>query len=332
MKRLMLAAAALAVPLLGVASTQAASLNFGGYSGPIKIKLGNKDTGVIYSGADGTYTKAQIDAANAAAISSGTGVGTAGGLTADRRNLGSVLPNEDAWGVLTVTAIYKGGATADETPGNALFLAGLQPFEITAIFFGQSDSFLKISDSGANQEIHSTGLEAAFFLDSTQDYSTAPGPAGRTNVAGVPQYTGITDSDSGKALWTFKSTTGFVSAGFTPDPTSEFFTSVAVNGSTVTGVNGVGGFNAVVDNSGTNPFGVGEQNALLDPTQLVTVTFTGSGAQVANGPTSWLISSQDPILAVAAPLPTPGTAMAGGVMMAGLAMGGLMRRRSTRTA
>jgi hypothetical protein len=331
MKRLMLAAAALAVPLLAVASTEAATLSFGGYAGPIKIKLGNKDTGVIYSGADGTYTAAQVQAANAAAIAGG-GVGTAGGLTADRRNLGNVLTNEDAWGVLTVTAIYKGGATGDETPANALYLAGVQPFEITAIFFGQTDSFLKISDSGKNEEIHSTGLEAAFFLDSTPDYSTAAGPAGRTNVGSKPTYGTVTDSDSGGPLWTFKSTTGFASAGFTPDPTSEFFTSVAVNGSTVTGVNGVGGFNALVDNSGTNPYGNGQENFLLDPSSLVTVTFTGSGAQTANNATSWLISSQDPILAVAAPLPTPETAMAGGVMMLGLAAGGLLRRRSTRTA
>jgi hypothetical protein len=308
-----------AAALFAGSAARADSISFGGYSGPITIKLSNFDTGTIYSGADGTYTNDGRD------LGSGP-TSPISSLTADQSNLGSVLPGEDAWGILYVTGIYKGTNPAP-TPANTLWVPTTTQ-EITAIFWGQTDTFVKIGSGGASEEIHSNGLQAAFFVDNTPNFDQTGGPGARTNSGNQPSYPTVTD---GTLLWTFNSTTGFSPAApgqYTPDPTSEFFTDVGIAGGAVTGVVGSGGFNALV---GSNDLGTGNQNNLLDASTTVTVKFTGAAAQPSDSPAGgpfWEVASQDPVIARAVPVPTP-SALAGGLLLgAMISLNRIRRRRS----
>jgi hypothetical protein len=292
------------VGVLGIAgAAQAASINLGGYGGPIYIKYSNIDTGKIYS-ADAN------SAAEADALDSSTLPGGFNGA-------------EDFWGAARVQAIYAG--TNDS--GALLFQKDLlnQGVQITVMFVGGQDIQVSNNAGAGTQTIFSTGLQVGFFASELANnldglnYDETRAPGTRTNVGGVPLYQGVSD---GTLVWTLNGINGFLAG----NPDASFTSTInptLLASSTVGAV--VGGGSMFLEKTASNVFGTATQNDLLGSVAGgpdVSVQFT-----VRQGQSGWLTSSDDPALAVAVPTPS-----AVGMGIAGLVGLGLKSYRRARKA
>ena len=176
--------------------------------------------------------------------------------------------------------------------------------EITAIFWGLTDTYLnQTTGTGGNvvQEIHGTGLQAAFFYDTTPDWSTSvtAGPGVWSTAPGVggldrPEYAGITD---GTLLWTMRSTSGWNQLF----PTEDFFNTYTSAGTSY-GSNG----NMNLDMATVDGWGTGPSNFQLDTntiagwntagtakTKMADLLLTFSGYD--DGTNGWLLRTSDPL-------------------------------------
>lgn len=323
MKRLMLAAAALAVPLFGAAA-HAASINFGGYSGPILITYGNFDVGRVYTIAPGT-TVSGIGAVNALPQTDAASPNTpvAGGGAAPIT--GSTNVAEDTWGIAKVTAIYAGTDTLAPIiyqSGNPALQGNTQ---VTAIFFGGSDVQVS-ADANGIQTTSTAGVQFGLFAsnvgDNTDglDLSSSPTAAVRGNSP--ISYAGITD---GTLIFSFIGEAGH----FLDAPSAEqqsTFDPTRVNGGNPSIPIGQG---TLFLQKHSIDFGAGavtgtENNILVDtpsPSADAQVQFT-----TREGTRDFTVTSNDPALTFIS-VPAPSTAGAGLLGVAGLALGRLVRRR-----
>jgi len=279
---------------------------------PITMKFTNWDVGNQYNVANGSYTKAQLDAYTA----------TYGGQAANA-NAG-----EDAWGIFALKEI--------DVPGQILpfWSRAASGTEITGIFWGIQDYSLDQSGSGTDvqQVIRSTGLKFAFYYDTSPDFLTISGPSTRQldGTTYLPFFNKVTD---GQLLWTGHSVPGFVTNGTVVDPVAEFTTTYNTTTHNVQN----GGFYADVspvtykDNGGVTHTLTGQDNdqwALWTPGNPSYPTnfqfqFTGTGATSAEK--GWLVVSEDPVMGLStkATPELPSSAL----LLLGLAPIGLARMR-----
>lgn len=293
----------------------------------VTMNMRNFDEGTLYGVPDGLYTgEAALDLLPQFSPTGGFFNGV----------------QSDTWGIFRVENIQ-------DTDGNYFYIGG-PGHEITAIFWGETDTYLNQTTSGTGvitQEIHGVGLKAAFFYDTTPDWSTASvaGPAGWTVDAGVdgqpgvagvdddgdtivdnaselgwvgsddrPTYAGITDGD---LLWTMGSTSGW-SQEF---PTEDFFATF-YSGAASYESHG----NLHLDFGTVPGWGTGSQSwggATLDTDSIPAWNATGTamdkmtdllltfdGTEVGSG--DWLLRTSDPMEGAMIPEP---------VTMAGLMLG-----------
>jgi hypothetical protein len=289
----MLAAAVAAVGLSVAASaitvTQAGLL--GSYTGPIIIKYSNWDEGTLYD----------VSSVPANTIVSTSGLTKTLSPTVPTHLTSNVGPAGDSWGILRVSGIYTGDGN-----NNPLWTySNSSPFEITGIFWGETDTNLQVS--GGTEYIYGGGMNFAFFANATGSLSAA-----------APNNAAVDSATAGQLIWSASSVPGVSGSvpgagfytGFTPTTTAPLvnvngaawadFGSVVIGGIAHTGsLNGMFGSDA--------------------PSHDLSVQFTGLPATG-----SWLTDSQDPALAVSVPTPA---AMSGAVLLVGIGAVNLYRRR-----
>ena len=292
----------------------------------ITMHVKNFDEGTLYNVVDNTYT----GVLNLDALAQ---LSPVGGLTWRGQS--------DTWGIFRVDDIQ-------DTDGNYLY-QGSASREITAIFWGETDNYLKQTTTTGlvAQEIHGIGLQAAFFYDTTPDWATVAkttGPAGWTpdygadgqpGKAGVdddgdgtadnsdleylwagsddggPQYTGITD---GNLIWTMNSTSG----KYQTFPTDEFFADFDQAQAAYASSGAV-----LLDMGSVDGWGTGPDNWQLDTQTIPAWNTTGTaldkmvdlqlefdGTSQDSG--AWLLRTSDPMEGDLVPEP---------VTMAGLLLG-----------
>lgn len=256
----------------------------------ITMHMVDFDEGTLYNVGDGTYT---------------TGP-TLDGLTQITPTGGFINGHQsDTWGVFRVDDIK-------DNVGNYIYQGqdGLGGHEITAIFWGLTDTYLNQATGGGEvvQEIHGVGLQAAFFYDynpiGTPDWATAvtAGPGAWDNTTGPvdgalnlgPVYPGITD---GTLLWTMRSTSGWNKLF----PTEEFFNTYKSEGANY-GSNG----NMLLDMATVDGWGTGPSNFQLDTNTIngwnttgtaktkmadILLAFSGSDDDTQG----WLLRTSDPL-------------------------------------
>jgi hypothetical protein len=301
-------ALAAAVASLSVSSfVAAASVDFGGYAGPITITYGNFDMGKIY----GPISTPVLPAAAGAAA-----VDAADPVQAGTTLAGAFGAAEDFWGVAQVTAIYAGVDTSFPLIYLRNGPAALQgSLELMGIFYGGVD--IQVETVGTNQRVRGAGMELAIFADDSGSPDWANlGPASRTNPGGIPSYPDLTD---GTPILTFVSVPGVSAA----NPFAEFETTIdptliaAPVGTFV-------GSGAVFLDTAPTLFGVGTQNSAIQEVAAgpeATVQFTVRSGLGSGG---WTVRSNDPLLTTVIPLPS--AAYMGAIGLAGLAFGAWRRR------
>jgi len=323
MKRLILAAAALAVPLLG-ASAHAASINFGNYSGPILIKYGNFDVGRIYNIAPGTTVAGTnlVDALPQTDAASPFTPVVGGGFSPIT---GSTDTAEDTWGIALVTDIFAGTnafAPRIYQAGNAALQGNTQ---LTAIFFGGHDVQVS-ADAAGRQTTSVAGVQFGLFAaDVSPHVNGTPTPTDRGNSP--ISYPGITD---GTLVLSFVGQAGhFLDA---PDAEQQgTFDPLLVQSTNL--LTPIGGGNLFLEKGAINFGGglvVGTENDRIasipaspgDPGADAQVQFTTRA-----GINGWSVTSDDPASMAILPVPTPSAAGMGLLGMGGLALGKLARRR-----
>jgi len=294
MKRFILAAAALAVPMLGVAVNAASIDPLHGYTGKVEMTLINQDVGRVYDPSlpAGTYTGSALQNAK-----DNSSVPPAG----------NPFPNEDGWGVFQITNIYN-----PATPGNFIYQAGDDGIDLVGIFWNETDIRLDLGSVGGEtlEFVKGTGQRVAVFEVPHNSYTPSVGPSARTGDANTPIFPTVT---VGNPIWTF------FGVNFTGQNYS-FFSNYNQTANTT-----VGGSALDVGAAGAY---VGTQNdrfvAQAGPD--VTLAFRGDNLQLSNP--DWLLDSHDPVEATVVAVPTPSTAAMGLVGMAGMALGALRRRRT----
>jgi len=297
----------------------------------IEMKFTNWDVGNTYHNLvlDKTYTQAELDALPTT---------DPGGGAAWQTPAPGAAPGEDGWGIFWLESIKQKGAGI--TPDGTLYWSAFTDTayntksEITGIFWGITDTFVKQSTGSSSQEIHGTGLYFAFFEDFGQDFTpatpdTGGGPGNRGELWGggdktKPYWTLATNDgadagadgqtgtiDDAKPIWTGVSVPGFKTAY----PTDEFFTTFDPSAAPG-GFTGAGGFNAEM---GAVPvWGAGSLNGMwFDPTGAdLFFSFTGTSY---DGSTGWMVTSNDPVRGRVTPELPSGALMLIGLVPMGLA-------------
>jgi hypothetical protein len=301
--------ALLAISALVALPLSASALTFTWINGPqagqaftgggIQIKAVNYDTGTL-------YTPLAVDTAV------GFGVGGASGTVAAGETALNALPGrpalngqagEDSWGILKITQIqaYSGGVLHD------IYNAAVNPYELTGIFWGVEDFYLKQVSAGSNlpgagQIIDGTGLNVNIYSDATPDFSQVAGPGGRVGVSG---YNTVTD---GVLELSLQSTPGFINAnGTLGGAATEFESNTASVG--YSALNVIGGASAAQFNTNAIGFGGSSGASFLPGVGGQTSTdiwFSFTSTQGVNG---WDITSNDPMLANISGVPDAGSTL-----------------------
>lgn len=307
-------------------TSQAASLNFGGYYGPIFIKYSNFDVGRIYAQAPGTTTATaplvdllpQTDAASPFAPVAGGGLNPV---------TGSTNAAEDTWGIAKVSEIHAG------TDGFAplIYQAGNPGFQgntqITVIYFGGNDIQVTTDATGTKQSTAVNNIQLGFFASDVTNpldgvnLSAAPTAAARGN--GPISYPGITD---GTLIFSFRGVAG----SFADNPLAEQESNVdlVVLNNPPTGAT-VGTGSLFLDKSaidfGSGPV-TGTENGFIGSNvgPDASVQFT-----TRQGTRDWTVTSDDPALATVVPTPSS-MAMGGMLMLGGLLMRSVRRSRKAQ--
>jgi len=329
MKRLILAAAALAVPLMS-ASAHAASIGvddlFGGLRGHITFTYSNLDSGTSYFGsvappAGGTTGVIDLTQPANSGLNNLSAPGAVG--------------NEDTWAVARVSSIQVNGVTVwaagtFNNPGNSF--TGRAAGEITAFVYGEHDTAIRLTDEGGGNtqlEAIGGGLQLALYYDDTPDYYNGllqPGPGQRT---GFTTFTNVTD---GQLILTGRSTPGLASP-VNGGPAPEFVSTTLINssgqvasghggayGNWTANDSGVGAFNNAFFQDTSPPF------ASDTPAHQFELRFDTSPQPAL--PTGWTASSNDPLItALPAGVPLPSSASAGAFLCALAAVAKFGRRR-----
>jgi hypothetical protein len=281
--------------MLGVAlfssNASAAVVNFGGYSGEVRMKFINFDEGTVYVADDGEY-----------GAHGGGGVGDLDALP-QLSPVGGVA-NEDGWGVFRIQEIL------DSTGLITFYNHATANFEITGIFYGIQDTYLKVTDAGTTdeqQEIHSNGLSADFWAG-PKNFNPAGGPLARTSATTNPTAT------DGTLIWSLNAVPGWVAGD-----SDEFFSYFRPSDGGPGIMSSNGGF---YGEWGATPGGLGVDNGQwLDPVGPdLESNFTGE-----TGSFGWLLNSDDPFRATPA-IPEPVTAAMSLLGLAGVALVALRRR------
>ncbi len=279
------------------------------YLGPIVAKYINYDVGRLYGPADGTYGRAvPANAGESNALAIGQMDLVANATPADYKLGafgGAAYASEDSWGIDRITEIY------DETQSVLLWSAVLAPYEMTGMFWGETDTYLDVSGTGTVQKIHGVGFETSLYVDDTPDFSQLGGPVART---GLDSYPTATD---GLLFWSMN---GLAGAADTTFPLDEFLTTF--NPGVGPGTPNVGD-GKVHGTFGPNASGVGGANGTFDvPTGPDwSLRFTGISpptAAVSAGLVNWTVQSNDPLVTTAIPTPA---AIYGGLLGLGMLVG-----------
>ena len=291
---------AVAVAVVLALAVPAGALSLGGYSGPIKMKFSDLDTGTLYNVADGTYVgEATLDALPQVVVPSRFG-------------------NEDSWGITRLSVIEDG-------VGNQLWSRSTANTEIVAIFWGEVDTYLSQTTTGPNvvQDIHGVGMKIAFWEVPGNQSITLPGTFTTADRTAEDLVTGL--NTGGTLLWTLNSVPGFNSLF----PTDEFFTTFSPTGSAFGPFNAQGGMLAdlgtITLSDGITQL-TGAQNDMFASTPGEAdwrITFTGVVPNAGN--TGFLVLSDDPILANVV-IPEPLT-MIGMLLGAGTVVRYVRKRR-----
>ena len=295
MKLLILVGSLMAV----TSASWAAAFNLGDYvpgGTPVVFKFVNYDVGTLYS----------IDPALDPITYSGAT--TLNGLAQAAPS--KALTGEDAWGIFKLTEIDSSNQS------HQYWNAATAPEQITGIFWGETDTYIAQtgSGSGLTQDIHGTGMQFAFFTNTTKNFdaNSVLGPTARFNVGAQPNYTGVTDGD----LWL----TGFSIPGWdTAYPSDEFFGTFRPN-ALPGDFSGNGG--AFADLGNVSGWGTGPGNGQIGqyaPGIGFRMDFTGN-----RGFNGWEVQSNDPLKTGTSPELSSSTLMLLGFIPMGL---GWWRRR-----
>lgn len=264
----------------------------------IEMKFKNWDVGVIYDVPDGTYT----------------GAGALDLLTQTKPT--GAAAGEDSWGIFKLAEIYVEGAVSP------FWSSTTAPEELTGIFWGERDTYLKqTTDAGqVAQTIHGDGVHLAFFSQLKADpfftaFNNLLGPGARVDIGAKPTFPTVTD---GTLLWTINSIPGAGGAAF---PTDEFFSNF-IPSAAYPDSNSDGKFWA--DDGLVPGWGVGPGNTefgqyIPGKTDMV-FKFTGTPDPAGK----WIVASNDPILAATSPELSSSALMLLGFIPMGL---GWWRRR-----
>jgi hypothetical protein len=313
MKRLILAAAALAVPLFASAS-QAVTVSIPTAGGQLFMKYRNVDVGKLYDTVDTPSTEADVNTHQVFPSPNTTPLP------------GSSDAREDSWGIAIVDEIRVGGqfGTLVYQAQNPALQGNIQ---VSAIFYGTHDIQVTNNTNGT-QTIDSNNVFVDFYASLVGnnadglDFPTNPDANTRTNLPGnIPQFAGVTD---GMHIFSFVSHTGSLAN----NANASFETTI--NPNLTPGPTGVIGGGTLFLDTGTTPLGTGVQNNIIAPGPAnqadAIVSFT-TLSPPANS-TGFNVGSNDPLLATLI-TPVPQSAWAGGALMAGFGLTVLRRRRAT---
>jgi len=311
MKRLILAAAALAVPLV-TTSAHALTLN---YKGPISIHITAFDEGVLYQRTSAT------DAGVAPA-------GAVNGLTQSAPPVKG-NPGEDTWGIFLVDSIL-----ANDGSNTVLYDRATASTLLTGLIWGGTDVAVQTGTNFVTvgspptvppdfETVITSGSQIAVWEQNAAGFNAAlltAGPNARSNAdPSKPFYAGVTE---GSLIWSFNALPG---TQFSTVRGS--FTGADPNAYTVLGGNG--GIEAV---KGTTSWGTGSQNGIFQPLADgadIQATFGLPIAELQRGQSlGWTVGAKDPIDADIIAVPTPSAFASGVIVMAGMAFNTLRRRRT----
>lgn len=292
--------------------------------GGIQVKAINYDTGALYGA---------LPLNTALGFGQGGASGSvAAGITAldaaqTRGSLGAVAGQNDSWGILRITNIQ---ATASDGILRDIYNSAVSPFELTAMFWGVNDFYVKqVSDgtpgfAGSGQIIDGAGLRVDIYSDPLKDFNQTPGPLGPHTVNTYPTAT------NGVLELSLLSTPGFInSPGTLGGVATEFESNTANVG--YAALNVTGGASAAQFNTNAIGFG-GSSGAAFSPglagQASTDVWFSFTSTQGSNG---WDITSNDPMLANITPgVPDSGSTLL--LLSMGLVCLGAGYRRWSRKA
>jgi len=311
MKRFILAAAALAVPMF---ASNAHAL-FLGYNGPISIHIQVYDAGKLYVGPNGTAAIGETNVDNNVVVQ--------GGPMSQTGPVDGALPNEDTWGIFVIDEIF-----ANDGSGAVLYDRASASTTLTGITALGRDTFVQIDSITGAETVHTVGSNIAVYEQAGHinfDAIAANGPTFRTNPGGIPTYAGVT---VGAPIWTFSTFPGIFAGGPAFDNNDESYSTA--NGdftsfASAAVTSGNGGFRAVTS---TNVFGTGSQNDLFKPFADGSDLHATFGFPSQPAPAGWTVFAKDPLDATVVGVPTPSAFASGAVVLGGLMMSSLRRRRS----
>jgi hypothetical protein len=165
---------------------------------------------------------------------------------------GSVVPvndpnREDAWGILTVTEIYKSG-TSSTDPANILWLSGNGGKELTALFYGMVDNAVTQGAIMGQEVIQSQNFRYDLYENPAGSFAAVGGQnQGSAGRVGFNQYNGITNVAGGVLSIQGLSIPGIgqITGSAGPDEFTASFTPNVVGG--VVQPTGSGTFGALID-------------------------------------------------------------------------------------
>lgn len=291
------------------------------YQGDIVLKYVNYDVGRLYGSigaggftppATGNYARAvpaNAGESNALAIAQMNAVSD---VTPASYKVGAFSPGgaEDGWGILRVDTIY------DASQSRILWSRTLAPYEITGMFWGEQDTYLSVPSAG-NEVIHGVGFQSAFYADASKNFNFDQGGLGPAARTGLTTYPTVTD---GTLIWTMKGLAGSADTTFPQDEFLTDFNPAAGPGSPNVG-------NGKVDGDFVaNDAGLGVNNNMFQVKAGADWSVKFSGISPQNQAASWLVQSNDPLVATTVSVPNP-SAVTGGLLLGAMLGLGRLRRR-----
>lgn len=294
--------------------------------GGIQVKAINYDTGALYNPTTPLAVNSAIGFGQG-----GASADVASGITAlnaaqTRAALGAAAGQNDSWGILRITNIQ---ARASDGVLRDVYNSAVSPFELTAMFWGVNDFYLKQISAGtpgfagSGQIIDGAGLRVDVYSDFSKDFNQTAGPLGAHTVNTYPTAT------NGVLELSLLSTPGFINANGTLGGVATEFESNTLN-TGYAALNVLGGASAAQFDTNSIGFS-GSSGAAFVPglgAQASTdIWFSFTSTQGTDG---WDITSNDPMLANIRGTTVPDAGYTLLMLGAGLSVLGLAYRRTTR--